>query len=143
MATSQNKMQLTDQDVFSFLGTIPDERKRSDSERLITMMGEVTGEPPRMWGSSIIGFGAYHYKYASGREGDAPAAGFSPRKQNISIYLMEGFEDQKELAKLGPHKTSKVCLYIKRLDDVDETILRDLIKQSYDYILNLYPPEGK
>ncbi len=141
MSNTQNKTQPTDQDVLSFLATVPDEGKRRDSDKLLGIMTDITGEQPRMWGSSIVGFGSYHYKYASGREGDAPAAGFSPRKANLTIYLMEGFGNQDLVSQLGPHKTSKSCLYIKRLDDVNEAILRKLIKQSYDFILDLYPTE--
>lgn len=141
MGNTQNKTQPTNQDVLAFLAAVPDEEKRRDSQKLLTIMSQVTGEKPVMWGSSIVGFGSYHYKYASGREGDAPAAGFSPRKESLTIYPMEGFSNQDLVSQLGPHKTSKSCLYIKRLSDVDEIVLRKLIKRSYDYILGLYPTE--
>jgi hypothetical protein len=96
------------------------------------MMRDITGEPPAIWGASIVGFGAYHYQYASGREGDSPLAGFSPRRQHLVIYLIGGFESRHRavLARLGPHKTGKGCLYIRRLDAVDRDALRDLIDRS-------------
>ena len=95
-------------------------------------MVEVTGEQPTMWGGSIVGFGTYHYRYASGREGDGPAVGFSPRKQALTIYVSEGFEAYDDLlARLGPHSTGKSCLYIKRLADVDEDVLRSLVEGGY------------
>ncbi len=96
------------------------------------MMQEITGEPPAMWGASIIGFGSYHYRYASGREGDSALASFSPRRQHLVIYLASEFEERYRtvLARLGPHKTGRGCLYIKRLDDVDHDALRELIDRS-------------
>jgi hypothetical protein len=96
------------------------------------MMREITGEPPTVWGPSIIGFGTYHYRRASGHEGDAPLAGFSPRRQHLAIYLVGGFGNryQSVLARLGPHKTGKGCLHLKRLDDVDQDALRELIDRS-------------
>ena len=96
------------------------------------MMREITGEPPTMWGTSIIGFGTYHYRYASGHEGDAPLASFSPRRQHLAIYLVGEFGDRYQplLARLGPHKTGKGCLYLKRLDDVDHDVLRELVDRS-------------
>jgi len=96
------------------------------------MMREITGEPPTMWGTSIIGFGTYHYRYASGHEGDAPMASFSPRRQHLAIYLVGEFGDRYQplLARLGPHKTGKGCLYLKRLDDVDHDALRELVDRS-------------
>ena len=95
-------------------------------------MQEITGEPPAVWGTSIIGFGTYHYRYASGHEGDGPLAGFAPRRQHLVIYLVGEFENrhQSVLARLGPHKTGKGCLYIKRLDGVDRDALRELIDRS-------------
>jgi hypothetical protein len=102
-------MRSTDASVAGFLASVPDERRRADARRLCTMMQEVTGEPPVMWGTSIIGFGAYHYRYASGHEGDSALAAFSPRSQHLAIYLVGGFETrhQSVLARLGPHKTGK------------------------------------
>ena len=122
----------TDAPVAGFLAGVPDERRREDAGRLCAMMQEVTGEPPAMWGTSIVGFGTYHYRYGSGHEGDAPLAGFSPRSQHLVIYLASEFGDryQAVLARLGPHKAGKGCLYIKRLGDADPAALRELIDRS-------------
>jgi hypothetical protein len=122
-------MRRTDASVEGFLARVPDEQRREDAGRLCVMMQEITGEPPVLWGTSIIGFGTYHYRYASGREGDSALASFSPRRQHLAIYLVGGFEGRHRsvLARLGPHKTGKGCLYIKRLDDVDHDVLRELI----------------
>ena len=122
----------TDASVAGFLAGVPDERRREDARRLCAMMQEITGEPPAMWGTSIVGFGTYHYRYASGHEGDAPLAGFSPRRQHLVIYLASEFANryQQVLARLGPHKTGKGCLYLKRLGDVDGDALRELIGRS-------------
>lgn len=129
---SENKTQPTTGDVASFIATIPDETKRHDSEVLCKIMSDITGEQPVMWGPSIVGFGSYHYKYASGREGDAPASGFSPRKAALTIYLFYGAEQYTEqLDQLGPHTLGKACLYIKHLSDVDLDILKRLIATSY------------
>jgi hypothetical protein len=125
-------MRRTDAPVAGFLARVPDERRREDAWRLCAMMREITGEPPVMWGTSIIGFGLYHYRYASGHEGDSALAGFSPRRQHLAIYLIGDFESrhQSALTRLGPHQTGKGCLYIKRLDDVDHDALRELIDRS-------------
>jgi Domain of unknown function (DU1801) len=125
-------MRPTDASVEEFLERVPDERRRQDARRLCAMMQQVTGEPPVIWGTSIIGFGTYHYRYASGREGDSALASFAPRSQHLAIYLIGEFETrhQSVLARLGPHKTGKGCLYLKRLDDVDQDALRELIDRS-------------
>ena len=125
-------MRRSGRSVEEFLAGVPDEQRREDSRRLCTMMQEITGEPPAMWGASIIGFGTYHYRYASGREGDSALASFAPRRQHLVIYLVGEFESrhQSALARLGPHKSGKGCLYIKRLDDVDHDALRELIDRS-------------
>jgi hypothetical protein len=119
-------------DVDAFIDAVPDEHRRSDARQLCELMRSVTGEPPVMWGPSIVGFGSYHYRYESGRTGDAPLAGFSPRKANLVVYLVGGFEDRypKLLNKLGPHKSGKACLYLKRLGDVDAGVLRQLVERS-------------
>ena len=118
--------------VAEFLARIPDPERREDARRLCVVMEEITGEPPAMWGMSMIGFGTYHYRYPSGHEGDSALAGFSPRRRLLAVYLISGFENryQRVLARLGPHKTGKGCLYIKRLDDVDPDALRELINRS-------------
>jgi hypothetical protein len=122
----------TGQPVEEFLAAVPTDSRRADARRLIALMREVTGEEPVMWGSSIIGFGRYHYRYDSGHEGDSALAGFSPRKQHLVVYLIGGFADRhaSALARLGPHKTGKGCLYLKSLDDVDLAALRELVDRS-------------
>lgn len=130
---AENKTKQNDQSVEEFLNRVPDEKKRQDSFALLALMKEVTGMEPKMWGDAIVGFGSYHYKYASGREGDAPLAGFSPRKQNLTVYMEAGF-DQKYgdlLSKLGKHTTSQSCLYIKKLADVDSDVLGELVRKSF------------
>ena len=125
------------QSVEQFLKRIADERKRQDCFALLELMKQVTQAEPRMWGSSIVGFGSYHYKYASGREGDSPLIGFSPRKQNLTLYLMGGFEQHEALLqKLGKHTTGGACLYIKRLDDINLPTLKKLIQQSVKHTAN-------
>jgi hypothetical protein len=129
---SEAETRPTDTHVADFVAGVENEQRRADAQTLIGLMSEVTGEPPVMWGSSIIGFGSYHYRYASKREGDAPLAGFSPRKQQLVVYLVGGYEDRYAglLAALGPHKTGKSCLYLKRLSDVDLDVLRTLVDRS-------------
>lgn len=130
---SENKTRPTDQSVDAFIDAIEDERKRRDSRIIIDMMRAASGEAPVMWGSSIVGFGSYHYKYDSGREGDSPRIGFSPRKQNLTLYVLPGEPDetyQALLGRLGKHTTGKVCLYIKKLDDVDLEVLKEVIEKA-------------
>lgn len=125
-------MHPTEASVAEFLAWVPDERRREDAHRLCAMMREITGEPPAMWGSGIVGFGSYHYRYPSGNEGHSALASFAPRSQHLVIYLVGEFTGryQSVLARLGPHKTGKGCLYLKRLDDVDQGALRELITRS-------------
>lgn len=131
------KTKLNDASVERFLKSVKDETKREDCYKIISLMQKITKADPKMWGSSIIGFGSYHYKYASGHEGDMCLTGLSPRKQNITVYLAAGFEMKNELLKkLGKHKTGKACLYINRLDDVDMKILKKLIAESVKFIKN-------
>jgi hypothetical protein len=132
---SENKTRPTDQSALTFIGDVENKTRREDSFVLLEMMREITGEEAVLWGNSIVGFGSYHYKYESGREGDMPCVGFSPRKQNMSLYIMTGFENYKDpLAALGKHKLGKACLYINKLADVDETVLRRLIKDTYEHM---------
>ncbi len=132
---AENKTTPNDQDVEQFLNSIADEQKRKDSFTLLELMKQATGMEPRMWGSSIVGFGSYHYKYESGREGDTILAGFSPRKQNLTLYHMGSVEPSNDLFKqLGKHTTGKGCLYIKRLDDVDLPTLKRLIEESVKHV---------
>ena len=125
-------MRPTNAPVEAFLAQVPNDQQREDARRLCALMEEITGEPPAMWGSSIVGFGTYHYRYASGHEGDSALASFSPRRQHLAIYLVGEFADRHgaALARLGPHQTGKGCLYIKRLADVDLDALRELIDRS-------------
>ena len=129
------KTQKNDGDVIAFLNSVAHEKRRTDCFKILELMKEVTGETPKMWGSSIIGFGQYHYKYASGREGDWFLTGFSPRKQSLTLYIMAGFDDYDNLmAKLGKYKTGKSCLYINKLEDVDQDVLRTLVKKSAEHM---------
>lgn len=133
MATSKQPVTVpTDASVDDFLAAVPDDRRRADAERLCALLREVTGEPPVMWGPSIVRFGSYRYTYESGRTGDWPLVGFSPRKQQLVVYLVGGYEERypSVLTRLGPHKTGKGCLYLKRLDDVDESALRELVDRT-------------
>jgi len=121
----------TEQPVADFIAAIPDEARLSDSAALCRLLSDLTGEPPRMWGASIVGFGTSHYRYASGREGDWPRVSFSRRKQHLTLYLAGGFDRQQDLlAQLGRHKVGKGCLLLKRLADADPTILRQLVERS-------------
>ena len=130
------KTKPTEQDPKEFLMTIADEKKRQDSFKILEFLQQVTGFEPRMWGSSIIGYGSYHYKYADGQEGDWPLTGLSPRKQNLTIYITSGFDQYEELLKrLGKHSTGKSCLYIKKLEDIDLDLLAELVKQSVDHMI--------
>jgi hypothetical protein len=130
LKTKKNEASVED-----FLKTVENEKKRTDSFAILKLMQEVTGEEPAMWGESIVGFGSYTYKYASGRTGDWMLTGFSPRKQNLTLYIMPGFEQYEELLnKLGKHKLGKSCLYIKKLEDVDQDVLRKLVKYSVEYM---------
>lgn len=126
---AENKTQPTRQSVDEFLKAVEDDQRRQDCYALVEMMRDVTGEESKMWGPSIVGFGSYHYKYASGQEGDWLEVGFSPRKRDLSLYLMGGLVSQKELLdKLGKHQTGKSCLYVNKLTDVDQAVLRALIE---------------
>lgn len=139
---SDLKTKPTAASVNAFINAIDDERKREDARAVAAMMAEVTGASPKMWGSSIVGFGSYHYRYASGREGDFMETGFSPRKRALTLYIMAGFSDYEGLlARLGKFSIGKSCLYIKRLADVDETVLRELVERSVAYIRDKYPSD--
>ena len=125
------KTKQTNASVEKFLNQIADDTRREDCFKVAKMMEEITGEKPKMWGPSIVGFGSYHYKYASGQEGDWPIAAFSPRKQDLTLYILPGFAESSELMQqLGKHRTGKSCLYIKRLSDVHVPTLKKLIRDS-------------
>ena len=129
------KTKQNDQSVTDFLKAVPDERRRDDSFVILDLMKEITGQEPKMWGDSIIGFGNYHYKYATGREGDWFMTGFSPRKQNLTLYIMSGFDEYDELLKkLGKYKTGKACLYINKLADVEISVIKELIQKSFAHL---------
>jgi hypothetical protein len=131
MATSKTKTKATKVTADSFIKKIADEQVREDCRTLVTMMKQVTKAEPVMWGPAIVGFGTWHYKYDSGHEGDICMMGFSPRKQNITLYIAPGFDDfRDELAQLGKHSTGKSCLYIKRLADVDQGVLKQIITKA-------------
>ena len=124
-----NKTQVTAQDPHEFLSTVEPVRRRQDAKTLLGFFTEVTGFQPRMWGPSIIGYGRYHYVYASGRSGDFLATGFSPRKARLSLYIMPGYQDYADiLERLGKHKLGKSCLYLNNLDDVDMNVLAELVR---------------
>jgi hypothetical protein len=134
------KTKQNDASVKAFLNSIADEKKREDCFTLLDMMKQVTGVDPKMWGDSIVGFGNYHYKYESGREGDWFLAGFAPRKQNLTLYIMSGFDHYNDLlTKLGKYKTGKSCLYIKKLEDIDLATLKELVKQSVEHMKKTNP----
>lgn len=121
--------------VAAFIDAVEDPGRREDCRRIAALMSDVTGAEPAMWGSSIVGFGSYRYRYASGREGDWMLVGFSPRKRNLTLYIMAGFDDYDELmARLGKHSTGKSCLYINRLDDLDQDVLRTLVERSVQHM---------
>lgn len=140
MAKAENKTQATVARVEDFVTGIADENQRADARSLIAMMTRLSGEPATMWGPSIIGFGRYRYRYDSGREGEMCRIGFSPRKGQTVLYLIDGFEGHAELmAKLGKHKTGKSCLYVKRLSDIDLVVLEDMCRSSLAYMAAEYP----
>lgn len=139
---SSNKTVETDASVETFIDSVEDEQKKKDSWDLVEMMTRITGKPPRMWGSSLVGFGRYHYRYASGREGDFFITGFSPRKTALTVYVMPGFDDYTgQLDKLGPYKTGKSCLYLKNLDTVDREVLESIIADSVEVMRSRYECE--
>ena len=136
---AENKTKSTKANVTEFINSIDDKQMRADARKVAAMMRRATGKRAKMWGSSIVGYGTYHYRYASGREGDFIITGFSPRKQALTVYIMPGFSPfDKLMAKLGKYKTGKSCLYIKRLSDVDEDVLERRIDGSVEYMRKKY-----
>ena len=126
MKTVKNEKSVT-----AFLNRVENQKRREDGLEVLSLLTEITGEEPAMWGDSIVGFGEYTYKYASGRTGDWMQVGFSPRKQNLTLYIMDGFDGYSQLlSKLGKHKTGKSCLYINKLEDVDWDVLIELVQKS-------------
>jgi hypothetical protein len=141
MARSDAAMVPTKVSVSSFVKGLGDERRRREAKTLISMMKAITGEKPVMWGPTIIGFGRYHYTYASGREGDAPRAAFSPRTAALTVYCTPGFQKTQRdlLRRLGPHRTGVTCLYIRRLEDVDVDALRAIVERSFTAVNRRHP----
>ena len=135
----ENKTKPTTASPKTFINQIENEQRRKDALELVRMMQDVTGAKPTMWGPSIIGFDRVRYTYATGRSGDMPLAGFSPRKQELVVYLAPGFDGKAIMKKLGKHKIGKSCLYIKKLDDVDRKVLRDLVAESIAETRERYP----
>jgi hypothetical protein len=136
---AENKTQPTKASVTAYINAIEDTERRADARKVAAMMRKATGKRARMWGPAIVGYGTYHYKYESGREGDFMITGFASRKQALTVYIMPGFEKFDGLMrKLGKFKTGKSCLYIKRLSDVDEKVLERLINESVQYMRKHY-----
>jgi len=136
---AENKTKPTKLKVSEFIASIEDKVKRADCRELMKLMSGITGNRAKMWGTSIVGYGKYHYKYASGREGEFFLTGFSPRKQALSIYIISGFSISPELMeKLGKYKTGKSCLYVKKLDDIDREVLAQLVEESVAYMREKY-----
>jgi hypothetical protein len=137
---AEAKTRPNDGDVDAFLASVDDEKRREDCRTVVQILGRITGEQPKMWGGSIIGFGTYDYEYASGRTGSWPRIGCSPRKQSLTIYIMPGFDRYEEImAKLGKYKTGKSCLYVNRLEDIDLVVLEELAVESLAYMDRKYP----
>ncbi|WP_226577187.1 DUF1801 domain-containing protein [Halobacillus litoralis] len=134
------KTKENDRDVLEFIESVEHPKKKEDAYRLLDIFTETTGYEAKMWGSSIIGFGSYHYKYKTGHEGDAPLVGFSPRKAKISLYFATGDEEREELlSQFGKHKAGKACVYINKVDDIDIEVLKSLIQQSIAFLQKRYP----
>lgn len=140
---SANTTTATELSVEAFLDSVEPERRREDGVALDALFGKVTGWKPRMWGGTMVGYGSYHYRYDSGREGDFLATGFSPRKARLSIYIMPGYQDYgATLARLGKHKTGKSCLYVNTLADIDMNVLAELIRTGVQDLSKIYPVTG-
>jgi hypothetical protein len=134
------KTKETDSSVIEFIENVDSVKKREDAYQLLDIFTETTGFEAKMWGPSIIGFGSYHYKYATGHEGDAPLVGFSPRKAKISLYFAPGEPRREELLKIfGKHTTGKACVYINKVSDIDSEVLKELIRQSVKFLQEMYP----
>ncbi|HSJ38756.1 MAG TPA: DUF1801 domain-containing protein [Planococcus sp. (in: firmicutes)] len=138
----EQKTKETDRDVIEFIESVDNPKKRQDAYRLLEIFQETSGYEAKMWGTSIIGFGTYHYVYATGHEGDAPLVGFSPRKAKISLYFATGDQERQELLDdLGKHTSGKACIYINKVDDIDVDVLKKLITRSIIFLQELYPPK--
>ena len=137
---AENKTKPTEADVGAFIEAVPDPKRRADARELCALMERLTGEPPTLWGPSILGFGCCHYRYESGREGDMPRLGFSPRAKELVLYLSDDYSRHQALMdRLGRHRTGVSCLYIKSLDDVDRPVLEALIVEALEHTRRKYP----
>jgi hypothetical protein len=137
---AETKTKPTPVNVADFIDAVENPVRRDDAKTVCAMLERITGEPPKMWGPSIVGFGSYHYKYDSGHEGDMCRLGFSPRKAELVLYILTDSDGEAEkLARLGKHKTGKSCLYIKKLSDVDMAVLEELSRDRLDYMERTYP----
>lgn len=137
---AENKTKKTTQNVVEFLDAVQPEQRKQDCLTVMKMMETLTGQKPKMWGSSIVGFGDYHYKYESGREGNFFRIGFSPRKQNLTLYIITGFDRYEEImSRLGKYKIGKSCLYVNKLSDIDMDVLKELSQASLEYMAEKYP----
>jgi hypothetical protein len=136
----EQKTKETDQSVLEFIETVENPKKREDAYKLLDIFTETSGYEAKMWGPSIIGFGSYHYKYATGHEGDAPLVGFSPRKAKTSLYFAPGDTNREELlSRFGKHTSGKACIYVNKVDDIDIEVLKELIQQSIRFLQDMYP----
>lgn len=143
MAKYEPKTKETNHDVIEFIEKVDSPKKRLDAYTLLQIFEQTSGYEPKMWGPSIIGFGAYHYKYATGHEGDAPLVGFSPRKAKISLYFATGDTTRDTILKrFGKHTSGKACVYINKVEDIDVDVLKELITQSITFLQNLYPDQA-
>ena len=140
---AENKTKQTEASVDQFIEAVPDPQRREDAKQVRAMMERLSGYPARMWGPSIVGFGTCHYRYESGREGDMPRLGFSPRAKELVLYLSDDYSRHQPLMdRLGKYRTGKSCLYIKRLSDIDEGALEELVRESLDYLRQKYPEDA-
>lgn len=140
MAKYEAKMKETDADVIEFIEAVDHPKKREDAYKLLKIFEQTSGYEAKMWGPSIIGFGTYHYKYASGHEGDAPLVGFSPRKAKHSLYIASGETTRDEtLKRLGKYTVGKSCVYINKVEDINEDVLKEMIRNAIAFIQELYP----
>ncbi len=140
MGNSTNKTTVTSVSPTTFIDAVEDPQRQADARTLLKFFGRITGWKPKMWGLSIIGFGSFHYRYESGREGDSPVTGFSPRKASLVIYVMPGYTGFSDaLTRLGKHKVGKSCLYINKLSDVDLNVLEDIIRRGVEQMKEKYP----
>jgi hypothetical protein len=140
---TENSTKVTNENVDAFLNDVADVERRADCMRVLELMRRVTGARPELWGRGMVGFGRYHYHYESGREGDWFVTGFAPRKNDLTLYIMAGFERYEPLMqRLGKHRTGKSCLYIRRLSDVNEDILAELVAESMKHMAATYPVSG-